>query len=169
MLLSQRLLDGLYKMWSMSKGKTKIKSCAKFYKHCWTASLPSQGKRFSFYRNNMGLGGFLCRSAICTEPGYPDIRVTDNYPCQDILIGAPVIVSSPMSNLRHKNGVGVERRLISINRYLHLTVCSFLKTNWKKKAKSSEEEAGGCSVFTMLTVGHYMWIVCQQIVFSKFN
>lgn len=106
----------------------------------------------------MGFGGFLCRSAICTEPGYPDIRVTDNYPCQDILLGAPVIVSSPMSNLRHKNGVGVERRLISMNRYLHLTVCTFLKTNFKKKLNRQKKKLMGanCNVFTMLTVGHYM-------------
>lgn len=92
----------------------------------------------------MGFGG--CLSAICAEPGCPDIRVTDNYPCQDILLGAPAIVSSPMSNLRHKNGVGVERWLISMNRYLHLTVCIFLKTNFFKKAKSSEEAADGCKL-----------------------
>lgn len=30
MLLSQRLLDGLYKMWSMSKGKTKVKVVLSF-------------------------------------------------------------------------------------------------------------------------------------------
>lgn len=42
------------------------------------------------------------------------------YPGQDFLSRALVIVYSPISNLRHENGVGVKRQLISINYYLHM-------------------------------------------------
>ena len=60
-LLSQELLNGLYEMWSMSKGKTKVKVVLSFTD---IAGLPSQGKQVSLYSYNMGFGGFMCRSAI---------------------------------------------------------------------------------------------------------
>lgn len=92
-----------------------------------------------------------------------------SFPCKTrLLLLVPVIIYQPINKLRCKNGVGVERRLFSMNKYLHQLVWQHVaayESRWILEGK----ERSQLNHFKKIAALHLWmhWLVRLQWLGSK--